>query len=73
VSKLSIFLLVEDNEDDVFFMKRAFKQAGLKNPLHIVTNGEEAIQYLGWRWAFCRSRKASIAGHDSAGLEDARV
>lgn len=42
----SIFLLVEDNEDDVFFMQRAFKDAGLENPLHVVSNGEEAIDYF---------------------------
>jgi CheY-like chemotaxis protein len=42
----SIFLLVEDNEDDVFFMERAFQQAGVRNPLHVVRNGEEAIEYL---------------------------
>jgi CheY-like chemotaxis protein len=42
----SIFLLVEDNEDDVFFMQRAFQQAGVHNPLHVVRNGEEAIEYL---------------------------
>ena len=42
----SIFLLVEDNEDDVFFMERAFQQAGVHNPLHVVRNGEEAIEYL---------------------------
>jgi CheY-like chemotaxis protein len=41
------FLLVEDNEDDVFFMERAFQQAGVHNPLHVVKNGEEAIEYLG--------------------------
>ncbi len=43
----SIFLLVEDNEDDVFFMKRAFRHAGLENTLHVVRNGEQAIDYLG--------------------------
>ena len=42
----SVFLLVEDNEDDAFFMRRAFQDAGLHNPLHIVTNGEEAIDYM---------------------------
>ena len=44
--KLSVFLLVEDNEDDAFFMQRAVQEAGLKNPLCIATNGEEAIDYL---------------------------
>jgi CheY-like chemotaxis protein len=42
----SIFLLVEDNEDDVFFMERAFRLAGIHSPLHVVRNGEEAIDYL---------------------------
>ena len=46
MNKPSVFLLVEDNEDDVFFMERAFKDAALKNPLRVVTNGEEAIDYL---------------------------
>jgi CheY-like chemotaxis protein len=39
-------LLVEDNEDDVFLMKRALKEAGIVNPLHIVEDGQEAKDYL---------------------------
>jgi CheY-like chemotaxis protein len=39
-------LLVEDNPDDVFFMERAFKAADIKNPLRVVTDGQEAIDYL---------------------------
>ena len=39
-------LLVEDNEDDVFLMKRAIKEAGISNPLLTVENGQEAIDYL---------------------------
>jgi CheY-like chemotaxis protein len=50
--KSSVFLLAEDNEDDVFFMQRAFKDAGLNNPLFVVTNGEEAVEYLAGREAF---------------------
>src|SRR5690348_7713727 len=46
-SERALILLVEDNEDDVFFMRRAFKDAGLKERLEVVRNGEEAIQYLG--------------------------
>lgn len=41
-----IMLLVEDNEDDVFLMKRALKAAGIQNPLHVVNNGEAAVEYL---------------------------
>ncbi len=39
-------LLVEDDENDVFFLQRAFKQAKIANPLHRVHDGEEAITYL---------------------------
>ena len=39
-------LLVEDNADDVFFMRRAAKTAGIENPLHVVTDGSQAVEYL---------------------------
>lgn len=42
----STILLVEDNEDDIFFMKRAFKNADITNPLQVVTDGQQAIDYL---------------------------
>jgi len=40
-------LLVEDNEDDVFLMKRALKAARVTNPLYVVEDGQEAVDYLG--------------------------
>lgn len=39
-------LLVEDNEDDVFAMKRALKLAQITNPLQIVSDGQKAMDYL---------------------------
>jgi len=39
-------LLVEDSDDDVFFMTRAFTAAGLLTPLARVDNGQKAIDYL---------------------------
>jgi CheY-like chemotaxis protein len=39
-------LLVEDNEDDVFLMKRALKAAGITNALFVVDDGQKAIDYL---------------------------
>ncbi len=47
-----VILLVEDSEDDVFMMQRAFRKANIPNPLQCVTNGEEAIDYLDGRGAF---------------------
>lgn len=45
-------LLVEDNEDDVFLMKRALKTAGIANPLRMVEDGQEAIDYLAGKGKF---------------------
>ena len=42
----SVFLLVEDNENDIFFIRRAFKQAQVVNPMVVVKNGEEAMAYF---------------------------
>ena len=39
-------LLVEDNEDDVFLMERALQGAGIINPVEVVPDGQEAIDYL---------------------------
>jgi CheY-like chemotaxis protein len=39
-------LLVEDSDDDIFFMRRAVKHCGLTNPLRIVRDGQAAIDYL---------------------------
>jgi CheY-like chemotaxis protein len=39
-------LLVEDDINDIFLVKRAFKMAQLANPLQVVTDGEEATHYL---------------------------
>jgi CheY-like chemotaxis protein len=43
----SIILLAEDDENDVFFMRRALQKAEVDFPLHVVTNGQEALDYLG--------------------------
>ena len=40
------FLVAEDDENDVFFLTRAFQQAKIENPLHVVRDGQEAIEYL---------------------------
>jgi len=42
----AVILLAEDNADDVLLMKLAFRKAGLHNPVHVVTTGTEAVEYL---------------------------
>lgn len=39
-------LLVEDDRDDVFIFNRAVKEARIANPVVVVTNGQEAKDYL---------------------------
>jgi CheY-like chemotaxis protein len=39
-------LIVEDNPDDVFFMRRACKAANIQNPIQVAADGQEAIEYL---------------------------
>ena len=39
-------LLVEDDLNDIFLVKRAFKMARLETPLQVVTDGEDAVHYL---------------------------
>jgi CheY-like chemotaxis protein/DNA-binding XRE family transcriptional regulator len=39
-------LLVEDNSSDAQLVERAFKRAHLTNPLKLVGDGEEALNYL---------------------------
>ncbi len=39
-------LLVEDDENDLFFFKRAMKLAGWTDPLHVARDGKQAIDYL---------------------------
>jgi len=39
-------LYAEDEENDVYFIRRAFEQAGIRNPLAVVPDGQRAINYL---------------------------
>jgi DNA-binding response OmpR family regulator len=39
-------LLVDDTEDDVFFMVDALKKAGIKHPIQVASDGQKAIAYL---------------------------
>src|SRR3954469_19027403 len=41
-----IILLAEDRQDDVLLVRRALSRAGIKNPLVVVGDGEELIEYL---------------------------
>jgi len=49
-------LLVEDNPDDVDLTLHAFKQARFANRVHVISDGQEALDYL-----FCEGKYAGRA------------
>jgi CheY-like chemotaxis protein len=42
-------LLVDDDQVDIMTVQRAFKVNNIINPLHVVNNGQEALDYLNHR------------------------
>jgi CheY-like chemotaxis protein len=39
-------LLAEDDENDVFLLRRAFQDAEIRNPLYVARDGQEVIDWL---------------------------
>lgn len=44
--KADLILIAEDNEDHVFFLRRALNKGAVLNPVFVVKDGDEAIAYL---------------------------
>ena len=44
--KLVDVLLVEDDEGDVLMTREAFEFYKVRNPLHVVSDGEQALQFI---------------------------
>jgi CheY-like chemotaxis protein len=44
--KESGILLVEDDSNDILFIQRAFRRSKLENPIQVVRDGDEAVEYL---------------------------
>jgi CheY-like chemotaxis protein len=55
-------LLVEDNEDDAFLMKRSLKAAGISRAVHVAADGQQAIDYLAGQGAFADRRTHPLPG-----------
>ncbi len=46
MNDMGTILLAEDREDDIILIQRAFRVGGIRYPLMVVRDGEEAIAYL---------------------------
>ena len=55
-------LQVEDEANDVFLLQRAFRQAGVTNPVHVATDGQMAIDYLSGTGRFGNRRDFPLPG-----------
>ena len=55
-------LLVEDDENDVFFFQRALNKAGITNPLQVARDGQEAVDYLRGSGKFAERAKFPLPG-----------
>ena len=53
-------LLVEDNKEDIGLIEDVFEEAKIRNNLHIVENGEEAVLYLSDKGRFSGNRRPDI-------------
>ncbi|WP_108650449.1 response regulator [Dongshaea marina] len=56
-------LLVEDNPDDVLLTRRAIKKAKLLNEMRVVTDGQQALDYL-----FCKNDYSERDPYDLPGV-----
>ena len=55
-------LLAEDDKNDIFLMRRAFDSAGYLNPLCVVHNGQEVLDYLEGSGQFADRDKFPLPG-----------
>ena len=60
--KTFVVLMAEDNKHDIVATKRAWKENNIANPLHIVRDGEECLDYLHQRGKYSEPDAAPRPG-----------
>ncbi len=55
-------LLAEDDKNDVYLMQRAFQKASISNPLYLVSDGREVVDYLEGNGRFSDRQKNPMPG-----------
>jgi two-component system response regulator len=56
-------LLIEDNKSDIDLALRAFNKANIENPVVVLEDGKEALDYL-----FCKDKFAANDASDEPGI-----
>lgn len=57
-----VVLMAEDNQHDIVATRRAWKRNRILNPLHVVNNGEECLDYLHQRGKYSEPGSAPRPG-----------
>ncbi len=60
--KMVNVLLVEDDREDIEITTRAFKKGKIANPLYVVRDGEEAMEFLQHKGRYTDAAKAPRPG-----------
>ncbi len=55
-------LMAEDDENDILATRRAWKKNNIINPLYVVNDGEECLDFLHKRGKYCEPAKAPWPG-----------
>lgn len=61
-NKPFVVLLAEDNEHDIVAIKRAWKKNHITNPLYVVKDGEECLDYIYRRGSYAEAVTAPRPG-----------
>jgi len=62
MKKDALILVAEDDENDVLFLRRAFAQAEISNPLQTAYDGQIAIDYLSGAGRFADRNEYPLPG-----------
>lgn len=57
MNEQKIILIADDSSDDILLTRRALKEAGISNPVHVARDGEEAMKYLAGEGEFADREK----------------
>jgi CheY-like chemotaxis protein len=60
VGNLKNILLADDSPDDVFLIRSALKKNGFRDPIYVVSNGEEVLQYFKGQGAYADRKKYPV-------------
>ena len=60
ISEHETILAVEDNDDDIALVRRAFRKATILNPLRTLSDGEQAVEYLSGEGGFADRQQSPL-------------